>query len=421
MLEQYSFKPDTVDQIRGSWLGEGIERYVASRCSQGYTSAHIRSTVPVLRRFARFVWHRGGRAFEELPDHIEPFVTEWVAERAAGRSADRLRQLGNEARGPVEQMVALLVPSFVGRGRSSYARIPFLTETPDFFTYLREERGLRETSVIHYGHSLRVFERYLTRIGVQRLGELSPAILSAFVTEAGRGLSGNTMTGLCSAIRVFVRYAHRERVIARNLSGAVETPRKYRLSNVPRSISWDEVRRMLEGVDHRGAVGKRDYAILLLLVTYGLRAREVAALTLDDIDWERERLLVPERKAGHCTAYPLSSVVGEALLDYIRNARPTTTQRQVFFRVLAPRVPMGWNAIANRATYYLRKAGIRVRRPGSHTLRHTCVQRLIDAQFPLKTIGDYVGHRSTSSTENYTKVAIEPLREVAVGDGEALL
>ena len=73
-----------------------------------------------------------------------------------------------------------------------------------------------------------------------------------------------------------------------------------------------------------------------LLVTYGLRAREVAALTLDDIDWERERLLVPERKAGHCTAYPLSAVVGEALLDYLRNARPTTPQRQVFFNVLAP-------------------------------------------------------------------------------------
>ena len=202
------------------------------------------------------------------------------------------------------------MPSFVGRGRPPYVRDPFLTEAPGFFTYLREERGLRETSVRHYGHSLRGFERYLARIGVQRLAELSPAILSAFVTEAGRGLSGNSMTGLCSALRVFVRYAYREGVIARDLSGAVETPRKYRLSNVPRSISWDEVRRMLEGVDRRGAVGKRDFAILLLLVTYGLRAREVAALTLDDIDWERERLLVPERKAGHCTASEIGHGLG---------------------------------------------------------------------------------------------------------------
>ena len=278
MLEQYFFKPDTVDQIRSSWLGEGIERYVVSRSTQGYTSAHIRSTVPVLRRFAQFVWNRGGGTFEELPDHIEPFVTDWVAERTAGRGADRLRQLGNEIRGPVEQLVTLLVPSFVGRGRSRYVRDPFLTEAPGFLTYLREERGLRETSVLHYGHYLRVFERYLTRIGVQRLAELSPAILNAFVTEAGRGLSKSSMIGMCSAIRVFVRYAYRERVIGRDLSGAIETPRKYRLSNMPRSISWDEVRRMLEGVDRRGAIGKRDYAILLLLVTYGLRAREVAAL-----------------------------------------------------------------------------------------------------------------------------------------------
>ena len=421
MLEQYFFKPDTVDQIRECWLGEGIERYVVSRSTQGYSLFHIRSSVPVLRRFAQFVWDRGGRTFEELPNHVEPFVTDCIAGRTSGCSSDRLRKFGNEIRGPVEQLVTLLAPSFVGRGRSRSIPVPFLSEAPGFFPYLREERGLREPSVAHYGHYLRGFERYLTRIGVQRLLELSPVILSAFITEAGRVRGGSSMTGLCSVLRVFLRYVYRERIIARNLSAAVETPRKYRLSSVPRSISWDEVRRMLESVDRRSAVGKRDFAVLLLLVTYGLRAREVAALTLDDIDWERERLLVPERKAGHCTAYPLSSIVGEALLDYLRHARPGTTHRQIFLRVPAPHVPIGWNAISNRAASCLRKAGIHVHRPGSHTLRHTCVQRLVDAQFPLKTIGDYVGHRSTSSTEIYTKVAIEPLRDVAIGDGEALL
>ena len=109
------------------------------------------------------------------------------------------------------------------------------------------------------------------------------------------------------------------------------------------------------------------------------------------------------------------------MLDYLRNARPSTQQRQVFLRAVAPRVPVASAVVANRAAYYLRKAGIRVRRPGSHTLRHTCVQRLIDAQFPLKTVGDYVGHRCASSTEIYIKVDIESLREVAIGDGEALL
>ena len=421
MLEQYFFKPDTVDQIRSNWLGEPIERYVIWLSGQNYAPAYIRSRVPILKRFARFVWIRGGRTFEDLPEYIEPFVSHWVAPRETGRNAERIRDMSNALRGPVEQFVSLLVPSFVGRGRPRVIHDPFPTEAPDFFTYLREERGLRETSVSHYRHYLRFFEAYLNRIGVRRLAELSPAILSAFVTEAGQGRSKSAMKGMCSAVRVLVRYAYRERLIGRDLSAAIEIPRTYRSSSVPRSITWDEVRLMLESVDRRGAVGKRDYAILVLLVTYGLRAREVAALALDDIDWERERLLVPERKAGHCTAYPLSATVGEALLDYLRNARPTTSQRQIFFTVIAPRAPMSWIAIANRATHYLRKAGIRVRRPGSHTLRHTCVQRLIDAEFPLKTIGDYVGHRRTSSTEGYTKVAIESLREVAIGDGEALL
>jgi site-specific recombinase XerD len=194
----------------------------------------------------------------------------------------------------------------------------------------------------------------------------------------------------------------------------------YRLADIPRSISWDEVRRMLEAVDRRAPLGKRDYAILLLLVTYGLRAREVAALTLDAIDWKRERLYVPERKAGHSTAYPLSPMVGEAILDYLQNGRPQTTDRHVFFRVLAPCAPLTWQAIGSRTSYYLHKAGIVVARPGSHTLRHTCVQRLVDAHFSLKTIGDYVGHRSPASTEIYTKVAVETLRELALGPGEEL-
>ena len=178
------------------------------------------------------------------------------------------------------------------------------------------------------------------------------------------------------------------------------------------------MRKLLESVDLRSALGKRDYAILLLLVTYGLRAREVANLTLDDTDWKRERLMVSERKAGHNTAYPLSSVVGEAIIDYLKHGRPRSSERHLFFRAMAPQVPLASGAISQRVTRYLHKAGIAVGRPGSHTLRHTCVQRLVDAEFSFKAIGDYVGHASPSSTQLYTKVAVEALREVALGHGE---
>jgi integrase len=251
--------------------------------------------------------------------------------------------------------------------------------------------------------------------------ELAPPILSSFVTSCSKDWGMSMLHSLCSVLRVFLRYLYREKLVPEDLSPSVEGPRRYRLSNIPRSISWGEVERMLAAVDRRSAVGKRDYAILLLLVTYGLRGREVAALTLDDIDWERERLRVPERKAGHSTAYPLSPIVGEAIVDYLKHGRPNRADRRVFYRVLAPCQPMTADGISGRASYYLHKAGVEVPRPGSHTLRHTCVQRLIDAHFPLKTIGDYVGHGSPDSTAIYAKVSIENLREVALGDGEEVL
>lgn len=178
---------------------------------------------------------------------------------------------------------------------------------------------------------------------------------------------------------------------------------------------------MLDAVDRRSAAGRRDFAILLLLVAYGLRGHEVARLTLDDIDWKRERLHVLGRKEGHSTVYPLSTVVGEAILDYLQRDRPQTTDRHVFFLVYAPYKPLSGHTIVSLAARRLHRAGVQVVRPGSHTFRHSCVQRLVESNFPYKTIGDYVGHRSPTSTEVYTKVAVETLREVALGDVEEIL
>jgi len=249
-------------------------------------------------------------------------------------------------------------------------------------------------------------------LAVPRLACGPPAVSSPLPTDRGR-------VTLCGELRVFLRFCYRERIVARDLSAAVEMPQSYRLARVPRSITWDEVRRLLETVDRRTVSERRDYAILLL-VTYGLRGHEVAKLTLDDIDWDRERLRIPNRKAGHSTAYPLAGVVAQALIDYLKHGRPETAERHLFFRLVAAQAPITYGAISMRVAIYLQKAGIRVHRPGTHTLRHTCVQRLIDAGFPLKTIGDYVGHLSSQSTQIYTKVALASLREVAMGDGEAL-
>jgi site-specific recombinase XerD len=421
MLEEYFVKPQTIDRARASWIGPQVESYVTWMAERGYRASNVQARVPVLIGFGEFAHGRGARTLEELPAHIDAFVAQRVAERGRARARSEPRQtLAKEIRAPIVQMLSVVLPGFGGNGRRR-CELPFDEAVPGFFEYLVVERGLRRSAVESYRFYLDRFEAYLSRVGAS-VAELSPALLSSYVTErASLGLAKTTVRSDCGVLRVFLRYAHRQGVLGRDLSGTVEWPQAYRLATLPRSISWAQVDQVLAGVDRRTPCGKRDYAILLLLVVYGLRGHEVAALTLDDIDWRRERLAVPERKAGHSTAYPLSPPVGEAVLDYLRHGRPATDDRHVFFRALAPVRPIGSAAVSACAGRYLVAAGVKVPRPGSHTLRHTCVQRLVDAEFSLKEIGDFVGHRSPASTEIYAKVAVEALREVALGDGEEVL
>lgn len=422
MLEQYYLRPKTLDRIRGSWVGPAVEQYVTWLSKHQYAARNVFRRVPILVRFGEFAARRGAKRWEELPSHVDAFVADWVQQRTTDRHTEMAQlKVARDARNPVEQMLTLILPGFTGQGRKR-PTLPFAARLPTFFGYLEAERGLRPETLRHYEHHLRAFEAYLDRIALAELSDLSPPVLSAFVVERrAQGLARTSVRDTCGVLRVFIRYLHREGILPSDLSATIEWPQAYRLSTLPRAISWGDVKKVLAAVDRRSAWGKRDYSILLLLVTYGLRAREVAALTLDDIDWKRERLHVPERKAGHSTAFPLSSSVGEALVDYLRNGRPQTASRRVFLRAVAPFEPLTHAAVSSCAARHLRQAGVDVPRPGSHTLRHTCVQRLVDAGCSFKAIGDYVGHRSPASTGIYAKVAVDALRQVALGDGEDIL
>lgn len=156
---------------------------------------------------------------------------------------------------------------------------------------------------------LRVSEAFLHRAGVA-VSAVTPALLTDFLSEPGlRGkpLGPNGMQQRGGSLRVFLRYLHRQRVLSADLSRAIPRRRGYRQATLPRAITWNEVERVLAAVERRTPHGKRDYAILLLLSTYGLRAREVAALTLDDVDWTRAQIHISARKNGHSTIYPLAA------------------------------------------------------------------------------------------------------------------
>lgn len=423
MLEKYYLRPVTIDRIQQSWIASAIECHVTWMDAQHYSVRSVLRRIPLAVRFGEFAKARGATALGDLPAHVEPFVQDWVGHAGHGhRSAARRTALAKEVRGPLQQMLRVALPDYAGCKRVSKPENPFARQAPGWLQHLTDEKGLRPNTRKQYRHHLHQFAAYLERAGVDDLAQLTPTLLSGFIAGyAPPRVSWSTVRNTCGALRVWLRYLHREGVIARDLSPLVEFPQAYRYASLPRSISWEQVEQVLNAVDRRDARGKRDYAMLVLLATYGLRAAEVAGLALDDLDWRRDRLTVRARKAGNTTTYPLSDVVGAAIVDYLKHGRPTTTLRQVFLRSCAPVAPLSSGAVTSCAAQYIHRAGIPVPRAGSHTLRHSCVQHLVNAHFSLKQIGDYVGHRSSSSTQLYAKVAIDQLREVALGDGEAVI
>lgn len=419
MLERHFRRPVTVDRIRALWLGPQIDRYVDWLDVRRASSVSVLRHVSTLRHFNAFVCSRGATELKDLPQHLQPFVDDWMRTQGSNCHGPRARtSLLAAARSPVEQFLELTVPGF-GRVRPRVQR-PFTASVPGFFEFLRDEKGLRPATCDGYGVELRKFETFLTGRAVD-LSALSPTLLGVYVSERSKALLPTSLHECTGTLRVFLRYLHRQGIIPADISRALPRGRKYKQSSLPRALPWADVQRVLDGVDRRSSVGKRDYAILMLLASYGLRAREVAALELDDLDWAHSQLKVPARKGGHSSIYPLSASVGEAIIDYLRQGRPAVDDRHVFLTCRTPFNPIDPHGASALAARYIIAAGIKVPRAGSHTLRHSCVQRLVESDVAFKAIGDYVGHRRAESTLVYAKVALHRLRQLAIGDAEEAL
>src|ERR1039458_3483782 len=282
MLERYYALPTTVDRIRALWLGPAIERYAGWLAERGISSARGRGCIEVLIQFNQFAHTHGAQEWSSLPALVDSFVARRTRQRGRRRRDRRSRQtLRSMFRSPVEQLLRLEVPGYVGTVRQ--LAWPFSATAPHFPEYLRGERGLRWPTVQRYADHLRALERYLGKTGIAKLSELTPRLIAEFLTARARRVHARQIGGCGSVLRVFLRYLHREGILARDLSPTVPRGRVYRNAAIPRAIPWSEVERTVTGIDRRTPLGKRDYAILLLLATYGLRANEVAALKLEDL------------------------------------------------------------------------------------------------------------------------------------------
>jgi integrase/recombinase XerD len=292
---------------------------------------------------------------------------------------------------------------------------PFVATLDAYRQYLLDVRGLAPTTIDQHGvTACQLLLHQLAMDHAFRLADLTQARIERFVTDAGKRYGRGTLQHVVAQIRGLLRFLAMRGEAPVGLDRQIDTPRVYRLEQLPRALQWDTVCALLESIDRTSAGGLRDYAMFLLIATYGLRGCDVAGLTLDDIDWRSGELHVRQSKTSQPLSLPLTDPVAEALLAYLRDARPPVAFRQVFITVQAPILPIKRQTVGYAFRYLVKRSGLDIRYRGVHCLRHSYALHLLRQGVSLKTIGDLLGHRSTQSTCVYLRLDLDDLREVAL-------
>ncbi len=282
-------------------------------------------------------------------------------------------------------------------------------------TWLREERGLAVASIDALMWEARYFcAWHMGRSATPTFMDLSIQDVDVYFDMRAPGLRRKSLKDVAERLRGLMRHLHRTGRTAVDLSPQIIAPMLYAYETIPSALSSVQIAAVLKStLEDRSPLGLRDYAILLLLSTYGLRDKEIRRLRLDDIDWRAGILHIHHSKTGVHSLLPLMDPVGEALLNYLRQGRPKTDVREIFIRSRAPYRPLSRLYIEVRRR--LEAAGVKPPgKRGPHIFRHARAVSLLRASVPRKIIGDLLGHRSAEATIPYLKLATEDLRAIAL-------
>jgi integrase/recombinase XerD len=282
-------------------------------------------------------------------------------------------------------------------------------------TWLREERGLAVASIDALMWEARYFcAWYIGRSDTPSFMDLGIQDVDSYFEMRAPGLRRKSLKDVAERLRSLMRHLHRTGRTAVDLAPQIIAPMLYAYETIPSTLSLDQIATVLKSArKDQSPMGLRDYAILQLLSTYGLRAGEITHLKLNDIDWRADTLHIHHSKTGAHSLLPLLEPVGEALIDYLRDGRPQTDTREIFIRSRAPyrRMVRIYSEVLRR----MEAAGVKPSgKRGPHIFRHARAVSLLRASVPRKVIGDVLGHRSTEATIPYLKLATEDLRAIAL-------
>lgn len=406
MPERFFTEPKTLRCLRAGPLGPQLPRFTSHVVDAGYAAATIKYRLRIASALS--IWMETERL--ELESLDESVVGSFLQARA------RCRRPRAEDGRTLQLLLAflraadVLAPPAQAAVEDGVARV-----LARYRCYLLDERGLAKATTINYVSLVRRFLERRYGAAKVALPDLCANDVTQFLLEyVGQSSRGRSKL-MATALRSFLRFLHFEGETAEDLGSAVPVVPNWRLQTIPKHISEEKVERILDGCDRHTAVGRRDYAILLLLARLGLRAGELVALTLDDCDWDAGVIIIRGSKRTGQHQLPLPQDVGEALAEYLSRDRPRCSTRRVFIRARAPHRGFASSvSICTIVREAIVRAGVEAPSHGAHLLRHSLATRMIRQGASLAEVGEILRHRHPDTTAIYAKVDLASLRTVVI-------
>lgn len=394
--------PGTADALTRGPLARHLKAYAEQLHDEGYVVQTGQYQLRMLGHFNRWLQRKELAADEIDSSTVERYVR-------SRRKTGRLRKGDTAA---LARLLCMLRPGQAKPPSSPPTACQIVLR--QFQHYLRQERGLAEATILRQTPVVSAFLTECFPAGIPDFHQISASDVTSFVQRQAERITTKSAPTVVTALRSFLRHLLSRGAIDTDLAACVPTIATWSLSSVPKFLPIEQIQRVLDCCDRDIAIGKRDYAILLLLARLGLRASEVVALTLEDIDWEAG-LITIRGKGKRVAQMPLPAEVGAAIADYLRQARPDCSTRLVFIRQKAPLVGFANSvAICSLVDRALERAGVESAYRGSHLFRHSLATQMLKQGASLPEIGDLLRHRRPDTTTIYAKVDLVSLRSIAL-------
>jgi integrase/recombinase XerD len=409
ILEDFFRSRTAMDRFRLPPLGSGVDGFCEWLHGQGYRRKGVRQHVWKVSLFNEYLRRRRVHGYQQ----VEKSLAERFIRLQLARTGPRSRSWGS----PVAAAVHAFLGYLSSRGLPApvtYTPPPYQKILNEYLDFLSRQRGLAQSTMQAHRRGLIPFLEHLGADAVaKRLGDISAERVQLFWAKDTSARSRCEIQGTQTALRTFFRFCVQRGYLKRDLAEAIPRLRTYKLSGVPRAISEEDTEKVLLSIDRTTPVGRRDFAIIQLLYTYGVRGGQVRALQLQDVEWRQSRIRFRSHKRGKEVVVPMTDQVGEALLEYLRHGRPDAPYQEVFLTAHAPVRPMKSPAAMSLLVgHRMVQVGVSCPKKGSHAFRHGFATRMLQRGQSLKTIADLLGHRNINTTFMYTKVDLPTLRQL---------